>query len=63
MDFDVKDPSLAAQGRYKIEWAESQMPVLKAIRERFAKELPLKGLKGSAYLYVPRETAGPFGTL
>ncbi len=63
MDFDVKDPSLAAQGRYKIEWAESQMPVLKAIRERFAKELPLKGLKVSACLHVTSETAGLMRTL
>ncbi|MBU6360252.1 MAG: adenosylhomocysteinase [Chloroflexota bacterium] len=63
MDFDVKDPSLASQGRYKIEWAESQMPVLKAIRERFAKELPLKGLKVSACLHVTSETAGLMRTL
>ena len=63
MDFDVKDPSLASQGRYKIEWAESQMPVLKASRERFAKELPLKGLKVSACLHVTSETAGLMRTL
>ena len=48
MNFDVKDMNLATSGRYKIEWSETEMPVLKAIRERFAKEQPLKGLKVSA---------------
>lgn len=63
MDFDVKDMNLAAQGRHKIEWAESQMPVLQAIRARFAKELPLKGVKVSACLHVTSETAGLMRTL
>ena len=63
MNFDVKNMDLATQGRYKIEWAESQMPVLKAIRTRFAKELPLKGLTVSACLHVTSETAGLMRTL
>jgi adenosylhomocysteinase len=57
IEHDVKDIGLATAGRYKIEWAESQMPVLKLIRERFAKELPLAGLKVSACLHVTSETA------
>ena len=63
MEFDVKDPSLAQAGRYKIEWSEMEMPVLKAIRERFAKEQPLKGLKVSACLHVTSETAALMRTL
>lgn len=57
IEHDVKDLALATAGRYKIEWAESQMPVLKLIRERFAKERPLAGLKVSACLHVTSETA------
>ena len=63
MNYDVKDMGLATAGRYKIEWAENEMPVLKAIRERFAKEQPLKGLKVSACLHVTSETAGLMRTL
>ncbi|WP_291767258.1 adenosylhomocysteinase [Caldivirga sp. UBA161] len=53
----VKDKSLAAKGRLQIEWAESHMPVLMAIRERFIKEKPLKGIKIAASLHVTKETA------
>ena len=41
-EYDVKDMSLAEQGRNRIEWAEKEMPVLRAIRERFETEKPLK---------------------
>jgi adenosylhomocysteinase len=54
---DVKDQSLAAEGRVRIEWAYREMPVLRQIRERFVKEKPLKGLKMSACLHVTTETA------
>ncbi len=57
IEHDVKDLNLATAGRYKIEWAESQMPVLQLIRERFSKERPLAGLKISACLHVTSETA------
>jgi adenosylhomocysteinase len=63
MNFDVKDINQATSGRYKIEWSENEMPVLKAIRERFAKEQPLKGIKVSACLHVTSETAGLMRTL
>jgi adenosylhomocysteinase len=55
--FDVKDLSLAEQGRRRVEWAERSMPVLRLIRERFAKEQPLKGRRLSACLHVTTETA------
>jgi adenosylhomocysteinase len=54
---DIKDPSLAPQGKLRIEWASREMPVLKLIRERFAKEKPLKGAKISACLHITTETA------
>jgi adenosylhomocysteinase len=60
---DVKDLSLAAAGKQRILWAERDMPVLRAIRERFEKEKPLKGLRMSACLHVTAETANLARTL
>ena len=60
---DVKDLSLATQGRFKIEWAEQEMPVLRLIRERFAREKPFKGIRISACLHVTSETANLVRTL
>jgi len=54
---DVKDRSLADQGRDKIEWAASFMPVLAQIRDRFEKEKPLAGVRIGACLHVTTETA------
>ncbi|MBI2493864.1 MAG: adenosylhomocysteinase [Candidatus Rokubacteria bacterium] len=54
---DVKNLALAAEGRLKIEWAEQWMPVLRQVRERFAKEQPLKGIRLGACLHVTTETA------
>ncbi|MBM4462922.1 MAG: adenosylhomocysteinase [Chloroflexi bacterium] len=54
---DIKDPSLAPQGKLRIEWASREMPVLKLIRERFAKEKPLQGARISACLHITTETA------
>ena len=57
VEHDVKNVSLAAEGRRKIEWAELSMPVLRQVRERFAKEQPLKGVRLGACLHVTTETA------
>jgi adenosylhomocysteinase len=57
VDHDVKNIALAAEGRLKIEWAEQSMPVLRQVRERFAKEQPLKGIRLGACLHVTTETA------
>lgn len=54
---DVRDLGLGAAGRKRIEWADQQMPVLRLIRERFARELPLKGHKLGACLHITCETA------
>jgi adenosylhomocysteinase len=60
---DVKDLGLAAEGYKRIVWAERDMPVLRAIRERFEREQPLKGLRMSACLHVTAETANLARTL
>ncbi len=60
---DVKDSQLAQQGQDLIEWAAREMPVLALIRERFAKDQPLKGLRLSACLHVTSETANLMLTL
>jgi adenosylhomocysteinase len=57
VEHDVKDLSLAAAGRLRIEWAEQSMPVLRQVRERFTKEQPLKGVRLGACLHVTTETA------
>lgn len=56
-NYDVKDLKLAEGGRRRIEWAAREMPVLHQIRERFAKERPLNGLRVAACLHVTTETA------
>jgi adenosylhomocysteinase len=61
--FDVKDVALAPEGLSRIEWADRQMPVLAAIRERFASEQPLSGYRISACLHVTSETANLMRTL
>ncbi len=55
--FKVKDLSLAEDGRKLIGWAESRMPVLMKIREEFARNRPLEGLRVGACLHVTKETA------
>ena len=54
---EIKDISLAPLGEERTQWANSQMPVLQKIRERFSKEKPLKGVKISACCHVTTETA------
>jgi adenosylhomocysteinase len=60
---DVKDLGLAPQGKLRIEWAERDMPVLRMIRERFAREKPLQGVRLGACLHVTTETASLMRTL
>src|SRR3979411_2628573 len=54
---DVKDSSLTPRGKDRIEWAAKEMPVLRLIRERFAKDLPLKGIRMAGCLHITTETA------
>ncbi len=61
--FDVKDVALAPEGVRRIEWADRNMPVLAAIRERFENEKPLAGYRIAACLHVTTETANLMRTL
>ena len=54
---DVKDLRLAEAGVRRMEWAAREMPVIRSIRERFAKDRPLRGVRLSACLHVTTETA------
>jgi adenosylhomocysteinase len=56
-DHKVRDLALAEQGRRKIDWAESQMPVLMSIRKKHAKSKPLEGMRIAGCLHVTKETA------
>jgi adenosylhomocysteinase len=62
-EYHVKDVSLAQGGYSRIEWAEREMPVLRLIRERFASERPLHGIRIAACLHVTTETANLMHTL
>jgi adenosylhomocysteinase len=56
-NYDIKDPSLVDEGKLRIEWAGKEMPVIKLIKQRFAKEKPLQGIRVSACLHITTETA------
>ena len=57
IEHDVKDLALADEGVKRIEWAAREMPVIRLIGERFAREKPLEGLRVAACLHVTTETA------
>lgn len=62
-DYDIRDIKMAEKGNLRIEWASQSMPVLNLIKERFEKELPLRGMKLAACLHVTTETASLMRTL
>ena len=55
--YDIKDPSLAEDGKQRIEWAYREMPVLRLIRERFSKEKPFENIRIAGCLHITTETA------
>src|SRR6202171_3216559 len=57
IESDIKDISLAPQGKRRIDWSEREMPVLRLIRERFGNEKPLKGVRLIACAHITTETA------
>jgi adenosylhomocysteinase len=63
MNCDVRNLDLAPDGVKRVEWADRLMPVLAAIRERFSRQKPLKGLRMSACLHITTETANLARTL
>jgi adenosylhomocysteinase len=56
-NYDVKDLSLAQEGKLRIDWAGKEMPVVKLIKERLGREKPLAGVRISACLHITTETA------
>jgi len=56
-NYDIKDTSLVEDGRLRVDWAGREMPVTKIIKQRFAKEKPLLGIRISACLHITTETA------
>ena len=63
MNYDITNIDLAPAGALKSEWADQQMPVLRGIRERFAAERPLDGVRIAACLHVTSETSNLAKTL
>jgi adenosylhomocysteinase len=57
MNYKIADLKLAEAGRLKLEWAESRMPVLMALRARYAETKPLSGMRIAGCLHVTKETA------
>ena len=56
MKYRIKDPSLAAEGKKKIDWAEVHMPVLFNLKKKFKLNSPLDGVKVAGCLHVTKET-------
>jgi adenosylhomocysteinase len=56
-NYDIKDIRQADKGRFRMQWAAREMPVLDQLEQRFAKERPLNGVRISACLHVTAETA------
>src|ERR687886_947957 len=56
MKFRIKDPRLAKEGKNRIDWAEAHMPVLGALRHKYEKTKPLKGIRVAGCLHVTKET-------
>ncbi len=63
MEFRIKDPTLAKEGKNRIEWAEAHMPVLVALRQKYEKTKPLKGIRVAGCLHVTKETGVLIRTL
>ncbi len=63
MECDIRSADLVPTGRARVAWAEREMPVLRSIRERFARERPLAGVRIAACLHVTSETAALVRTL
>ncbi|GAC1446200.1 MAG: adenosylhomocysteinase [Pyrinomonadaceae bacterium] len=63
VSYDIKDINLAPEGKRRIDWSEREMPVLRLLRERFAQEKPLQGMRIAACAHVTTETANLVRTL
>src|SRR5262245_53413928 len=56
MNFRIKDPTLAEEGKSRIDWAEAHMPVLVSLGQKYERTKPLKGIRVSGCLHVTKET-------
>lgn len=56
MNFRIKDPTLAEEGKSRIDWAEAHMPVLVALGQKYERTKPLKGIRVAGCLHVTKET-------
>lgn len=56
MEFRIKDPALAKEGKNRIDWAEAHMPVLVALRQKYEKTKPIKEIRVAGCLHVTKET-------
>ena len=63
MEYDIKDIGLADEGKKRIDWAERDMPALRAVRDQFAKGKPFEGKLVAACMHVTAETANLMRTL
>lgn len=57
MDYDIKDVNLAPGGRHRMEWAATEMPVLKGVGDKFSEERPFDGVRIAGCMHVTTETA------
>jgi len=57
LTYDIADINLAEKGRFRMQWAAKEMPVLDLIEARFKKEQPFKGIRMAAAMHVTSETA------
>uniref|UniRef100_A0A7C1FF09 Adenosylhomocysteinase n=1 Tax=Caldilinea aerophila TaxID=133453 RepID=A0A7C1FF09_9CHLR len=55
--YDIADINLAERGRFRMQWAAREMPVLDLLEERFRREQPLRGIRMAAAMHVTAETA------
>jgi adenosylhomocysteinase len=63
MNYRIKDPNLAEEGKKKIDWAQVHMPVLFNLKKKFKENSPLKGIKIAGCLHVTKETGVLIRTL
>jgi len=63
MNYRIKDPNLAEEGKKKIDWAQVHMPVLFNLKKKLRVNNPLKGVKIAGCLHVTKETGVLIRTL
>jgi adenosylhomocysteinase len=63
MNYRIKDPNLAEEGKKKIDWAQVHMPVLFSLKKKFKENSPFKGIKIAGCLHVTKETGVLIRTL